>query len=84
MDSSGVSGVLQEGNFLSTEEVIQMAEGIATVMETVHDLEVVHRDLKPHNLMRMADGSVKVFDFGAAKRKSDSESPLTSMLGTLV
>jgi serine/threonine protein kinase len=83
MDSSE-DGVLQEGTVPSTEEVIQMAGEIATVMEAVHDLQVVHRDLKPENLMRMADGSIKIFDFGAAKRISDSESPLTSMLGTVM
>ena len=46
--------------------LIQAAEGL----QAAHDKGVIHRDIKPHNIFVCDDGTVKVMDFGIAKRQS--------------
>ena len=49
--------------------LIAVAEGV----KSLHDCGVVHRDLKPQNIMRRKDGSPVIIDLGLAKRISDSQ-----------
>jgi dipeptidyl aminopeptidase/acylaminoacyl peptidase/predicted Ser/Thr protein kinase len=52
---------------LPVEEAIEIARDIAAGVEAAHAAGVVHRDLKPGNVMFKADGRVKVLDFGLAR-----------------
>jgi serine/threonine-protein kinase len=52
---------------LSVEEAIDVCRQIAAGVEAAHEAGVVHRDLKPGNVMLRPDGTVKVLDFGLAK-----------------
>lgn len=59
--------------------------GILDALEYSHRAGVVHRDIKPGNVMITRDGSVKVMDFGIARAVSDSSSTVaqtTTILGT--
>jgi Tol biopolymer transport system component len=61
---------IHEGG-LPLKKFFQIAIPIADALATAHERGVVHRDLKPGNVMIGADGRVKVLDFGLAKLEGD-------------
>lgn len=52
---------------LSRHEIVEIAEQVASALDAAHQSGIVHRDVKPENIMRRADGLVKILDFGIAK-----------------
>jgi serine/threonine protein kinase len=55
------------GGPLSTPEVYDVAVSVLGALEAAHRAGIVHRDVKPGNVLRAADGTWKVADFGIAK-----------------
>ena len=53
---------------LSEHDAVKYLLQIASALSAVHDQNVLHRDLKPGNLMLRKDGSIALIDFGLAKR----------------
>src|SRR5688572_12475757 len=66
---------LEEGP-LSVDETIDVGAQVAEALAVAHAQGVVHRDIKPRNLMLAPDGRVKVLDFGLARRVEPDEAPL--------
>jgi serine/threonine protein kinase len=52
---------------LSAEEVVEISRQICKGLDYAHSLGIVHRDVKPANIMITSDGTVKIMDFGIAK-----------------
>ena len=59
--------LLLEHQALEWPRVVEIGTQVCDALEYAHERGVVHRDLKPSNLMIMADGTVKLTDFGVAK-----------------
>ncbi len=58
---------MQKKGVLSFKEVVSISEQILRALEHAHSKGIVHRDIKPQNIMLLKDGSIKVADFGIAK-----------------
>jgi serine/threonine-protein kinase len=56
---------------LPIDEALEVCKQIAEAVEAAHEKGVIHRDLKPGNVMVKPDGTVKVLDFGLAKAMLD-------------
>ena len=67
---------------LNTREAIEITEQIASALGAAHDRGIVHRDVKPENVMLRPDGYVKVLDFGLAKLATRDDTGAESMLLT--
>ena len=64
--------IITEEGALPWKWSVNIAMQIASALETAHKNNIVHRDIKPHNIMITEDGVAKVTDFGIAKAVSNS------------
>ena len=73
LDGLNLSQLLKEndGDPLHVGDIWDIAEQICEALAYTHDQDIVHRDLKPANVMRLADGTVKICDFGIAHLSQD-------------
>lgn len=58
---------IEKKGALNWNETLHFANQIAKALEHAHSRGIVHRDIKPHNIMVLRNGSVKVADFGIAR-----------------
>jgi serine/threonine protein kinase len=72
IDSGTLYDRLYSGNRMSPEEAVAIGAAVCNALASAHEKGVVHRDVKPANIMLLPDNTVKVADFGIA-RVSDSK-----------
>ena len=74
---------MEKKGVLNWKETLHFAMQIAKALEHAHSKGIVHRDIKPHNVMVLKNGSVKVMDFGIARMISGSNTLTKEALGSV-
>ena len=74
---------MEKKGVLNWKETLHFAIQIAKALEHAHSRGIVHRDIKPHNVMVLKNGSVKVTDFGIARMMSKGNTLTKEALGSV-
>ncbi len=77
VDGRTVRDLLVEGHRLLPERTLEIVSGVLRALEYSHQAGIVHRDIKPGNVMVTRNGDVKVMDFGIARAMSDTQATMT-------
>ncbi len=85
VDGSTLRELLQSGRRLLPERAMEITAGVLQALEYSHRNGIVHRDIKPGNVMLTRSGAVKVMDFGIARAVADTSATMTqtaAVIGT--
>ena len=74
---------MQKKGALSWKEAAHFSTQIAKALEHAHSKGIVHRDIKPQNIMILRDGTIKVADFGIAALESAQEQRSDQTVGSV-
>lgn len=72
-----VRELLSDGSPVPIDEAVEIVSGVLAALEYSHHRGLVHRDIKPGNVMLTNTGEVKVMDFGIARAMEDSQATMT-------
>lgn len=68
---------------LSAKETISISIQMVSGLQAAHNYHIIHRDIKPQNIMISRDGKVKVTDFGIARATTSTQTISTSVMGSV-
>ena len=74
---------MKEHGALPTDEVLNFSIQIAKALAHAHSKGIIHRDIKPQNVMLLKDGLIKVADFGIAALQNDIEESTNETVGSV-
>jgi beta-lactam-binding protein with PASTA domain/tRNA A-37 threonylcarbamoyl transferase component Bud32 len=77
VDGRTLRDLLREDRRLLPERAMEISDGVLRALDYSHRNGIVHRDIKPGNVMLTRAGDVKVMDFGIARAVSDSQATMT-------
>ncbi|OKL49432.1 serine/threonine protein kinase [Boudabousia liubingyangii] len=72
-----VRDLLQSEEPVQIDEAVEIVAGVLSALEYSHHEGLVHRDIKPGNIMLTNTGKIKVMDFGIARALTDSQATMT-------
>lgn len=83
VDGESLASLLEKEKKLSLQRIVELMSAVCSGLEAAHAAGVIHRDLKPDNVMLARDGRVLVTDFGIARASQSSAGKTMGMvLGT--
>jgi len=83
IDGITLKQYMEKKGVLNWKETLHFAIQIGKALEHAHSRGIVHRDIKPHNVMVLKNGSVKVTDFGIARMMSKGNTLTKEALGSV-
>ncbi|MEY8369254.1 Stk1 family PASTA domain-containing Ser/Thr kinase [Anaerovoracaceae bacterium 42-11] len=72
IDGRPLSDIIREEAPMNYKRAIEITRQVASALGLAHRNNIIHRDVKPHNIMITRDGTAKLADFGIAKAVSNS------------
>lgn len=72
VEGKNLRDIVREHGRLSPKRAAQVGRAVARALEAAHARGLIHRDIKPHNILITPEGRVKVADFGLARAASSS------------
>jgi CHASE2 domain-containing sensor protein/tRNA A-37 threonylcarbamoyl transferase component Bud32 len=82
LEGESLQKYCRKGFLLPLRKVLFVVSEVALALDYAHRQGVIHRDVKPANIMVLKDGKIKVTDFGIAKAVSQSQTKSGIVLGT--
>ena len=85
VDGTTLRDLIKAGHHFTPDRAVEITEGTLTALDYSHRHGIIHRDIKPGNVMLTRAGQVKVMDFGIARAVADSAATMTqtsAVLGT--
>ena len=83
IDGISLKQYMEKKGVLNWKETLHFSMQITKGLEHAHSRGIVHRDIKPHNIMVLKNGSVKVMDFGIARVMNKSNTLTKEALGSV-
>ncbi|HSP17509.1 MAG TPA: serine/threonine-protein kinase [Thermoanaerobaculia bacterium] len=78
IDGTNLRDVIAGSGALPVGEVVRIGSEVADCLNAAHEHGVVHRDMKPHNVMLTRDGQVRLIDFGVARDAAVNATAITA------
>lgn len=79
---SDLKTAINQRGAINQRKVAEIGSQVCQALSVAHNLDIIHRDIKPQNIMVQPDGNVKVMDFGIARAKNSVMTQTSSVLGT--
>ena len=79
---SDLKTAINQRGAINQRKVAEIGSQVCQALSVAHGLDIIHRDIKPQNIMIQPDGNVKVMDFGIARAKNSVMSKTSAVLGT--